>query len=56
MKNESVRKSNIELLRIVSMFMILTHHYVVNSGILEGFGGGSTSFNFIFFSLIRDVG
>ncbi len=29
MKNESVRKSNIELLRIVSMFMILTHHYVV---------------------------
>ncbi len=51
MKNESVRKSNIELLRIVSMFMILTHHYVVNSGILEGFGGGSTSFNFIFLAL-----
>lgn len=48
MKNDSVRKSNIELLRIVSMFMILTHHYVVNSGIIESFGGGSTSFNFIF--------
>lgn len=51
MKNESVRKSNIELLRIVSMFMILTHHYVVNSGIIESFGGGSTSFNFIFLAL-----
>ena len=36
MKNDSVGKSNIELLRIVSMFMILTHHYVVNSGIMEG--------------------
>jgi brp/blh family beta-carotene 15,15'-monooxygenase len=51
MKNESLRKSNIELLRIVSMFMILTHHYVVNSGIMEGFGAGSTSFNFIFLAL-----
>lgn len=51
MKNDSVRKSNIELLRIVSMFMILTHHYVVNSGIIESFGGGSTSFNFIFLAL-----
>lgn len=48
MKNESVRKSNIELLRIVSMFMILTHHYVVNSGIMEGFGAGSTSINYMF--------
>lgn len=38
MKNDSVGKSNIELLRIVSMFMILTHHYVVNSVIMEGFG------------------
>ena len=27
------------------MFMILTHHYVVNSGIMEGFGAGSTSIN-----------
>jgi putative membrane protein len=51
MKNESVRKSNIELLRIVSMFMILTHHYVVNSGIMEGFGAGSTSINYIFLAL-----
>ena len=51
MKNESVRKSNIELLRIVSMFMILTHYYVVNSGIMEGFGAGSTSINYIFLAL-----
>ncbi len=51
MKNDSVGKSNIELLRIVSMFMILTHHYVVNSGIMEGFGAGSTSINYIFLAL-----
>ena len=51
MKSDSVRKSNIELLRIISMFMILTHHYVVNSGIMEGFGEGSTSINYIFLAL-----
>ncbi|MBQ8826285.1 MAG: acyltransferase [Oscillospiraceae bacterium] len=30
-----VRNSNIELLRIILMLMIVAHHYVVNSGLLE---------------------
>lgn len=29
------RSSNIELFRVISMLMIVAHHYVVNSGILE---------------------
>ena len=29
------RKSNIEMLRIVGMLLIISHHYVVNSGIME---------------------
>ena len=28
-----MRKSNIELLRIVLIIMVIAHHYVVNSGI-----------------------
>lgn len=30
----NARKSNIELFRIIVMFLIVAHHYVVNSGIL----------------------
>ena len=29
------RSSNIELFRIISMLMIVAHHYVVNSGLLD---------------------
>lgn len=29
------RQSNIELLRIVGMLLIISHHYIVNSGIME---------------------
>jgi surface polysaccharide O-acyltransferase-like enzyme len=31
------RESNIELLRIIAMFMIVVHHYCVNSGLIEVF-------------------
>ena len=34
--NKTVRSSNIELFRIVTMFMIIAHHYVVNSGLTTG--------------------
>lgn len=30
-----VRNSNIELFRIISMLMIVAHHYLVNSGLLD---------------------
>jgi peptidoglycan/LPS O-acetylase OafA/YrhL len=35
---KKLRNSNLELYRIISMMMIVAHHYVVNSG-LTGEGG-----------------
>ena len=32
---EKMRSSKIELLRIVSMLVIVAHHYVVNSGLMD---------------------
>ena len=34
-KFRGVRSSNIELFRILSMLMIVAHHYVVNSGLMS---------------------
>lgn len=34
-KFRGVRSSNIELFRILSMLMIVAHHYVVNSGLID---------------------
>ena len=45
------RESNFELLRITGMFMIVTHHYVVNFGIIDNFAIGNTSLNYIFLLL-----
>lgn len=44
-ENKKKRDSNIELLRIILMIVIVAHHYVVNSGIMESInqcnrGGG----------------
>lgn len=36
-----LRSSNLELYRIIVMFMIVCHHYVVNSGLLELMGGAN---------------
>jgi len=35
---ETERESNIELFRIISMFLIVAHHYVVNSGLMDPSG------------------
>ena len=51
METKRIRKSNIELLRIISMFLIVSHHYVVNSGIMKAFQIGDTSINYIFLNL-----
>lgn len=32
---EKIRNSSVELFRIISMLIIIAHHYVVNSGLLE---------------------
>ena len=51
MENTNIRKSNIELLRIIGMLMIIAHHYVLNSGIIDAFEVGSTSMNYVFLTL-----
>lgn len=44
------RQSNIELLRIVAMFFIIAHHFVVNSGITDGFDPLHTNAKQLFLS------
>lgn len=46
-----VRDSNIELFRIFLMFMIIAHHYVVNSGITEFYNYSQVSVNQLFLEL-----
>lgn len=47
-----LRESNLELFRIVAMFLIVAHHYVVNSGlfpvILENFPSSKSVFLLLF--------
>lgn len=42
MDRSAKRQSNIELLRIIGMLLIVAHHYVVNSGIMETLSHGSS--------------
>lgn len=50
--NQSVkRQSNIELLRIVGMLLIISHHYVVNSGITENLSFSQYPVNAAFLTL-----
>lgn len=48
------RKSNMELLRIISMFMIVLHHYADHGGFV--FANGEITFNRIFLQLIHMFG
>lgn len=50
-KPKKVRDSNIELYRIVLMLIIVAHHYVVNSGLLEMFDYKHASGNQVFLEL-----
>lgn len=45
------RDSNLELYRIIVMFTIVAHHYVVNSGLMDVMKEAPTSSNSIFFYL-----
>ena len=51
MEKTNIRESNIELLRIIGMLMVIAHHFVVNSGIMDAFEVGSTSANYVFLTL-----
>ena len=46
-----LRDSNIELYRIIVMFMIVAHHYVVNSGLMDVMKEAPLSSNSVFFYL-----
>ena len=62
MKNRSVRKigggrdSNFELFRIVLMLLIVSHHYVVNSGISQLYDFNNITGNMIFLQLFGFAG
>lgn len=45
------RSSNLELLRIIAMVAIVSHHYVVNSGITNHFDYANITLNMIFLQL-----
>ena len=47
-----MRNSNIELLRIVTMLMIIAHHYVVNSGLYHLMSESSLNDNSLFLYLL----
>lgn len=46
------RSSNIELFRIISMFLIVAHHYVINSGLFDLIKLSPTSGNSIFLLIL----
>lgn len=51
LKSKGVRNSNFELYRIIVMFMIVCHHYVMNSGLMELLPKNQFSLNSIFYYL-----
>lgn len=51
-KEEKVRESNLELYRIVLMLLIIVHHYVVNSGLLQLIYNNPITGNSIFLGII----
>ena len=46
---QKVRNSNLELYRIIVMLLIVAHHYVVNSGLMEIMEESPLSCRYIFF-------
>lgn len=51
-----VRESGIELFRIISMILIIAHHYVVNSGVMLVANANPTSINSLFLFLFGGWG
>jgi len=49
--HKAIRESNIELFRIFLMLMIISHHYVVNSGLTELYNPHEITWNMIFLEL-----
>ena len=52
MNSQVKRNSNIELFRIILIFMIISHHYVVNSGITALFNSSIVTKHMIFYQIV----
>ena len=49
---KSPRSSNLELYRIIVMFMIICHHYVGNSGLLSVMGENALNSTSLFYYIL----
>ena len=52
MGGHKIRRSNLELYRIIVMLLIVTHHYVVNSGLMDVMSENPASFRSLYLYLI----
>lgn len=52
MLQDKTRNSNLELYRIIVMLLIVAHHYVVNSGLMEDMAKEPLSYKSIFFYIL----
>lgn len=52
----SKRSSNLELYRIICMLVIIAHHYVVNSGLMEHFDLNNITHNMLYLQLLASGG
>ena len=56
MDNRDSRCSNIELFRIILMIVIISHHYVVNSGLTELYSFDNVTSNMLFLQIVGGWG
>lgn len=52
MGGQKIRRSNLELYRIIVMLLIVTHHYVANSGLMDVMSKDPASFRSLYLYLI----
>lgn len=55
-KVKKVRSSNLELYRIILMFLIVAHHYVIGSGLFVQFDYTNVTGNMIFLQIFSMFG
>lgn len=50
-EKKKIRRSNLELYRIIVMILIVAHHYVVNSGLMDVMANDPMSFRSLYLYL-----
>lgn len=51
-EEKKIRRSNLELYRIIVMILIVAHHYVVNSGLMDVMANDPMSFRSLYLYFI----